>query len=63
MRVVGVNLKSVYGEVTAYPINDAAKLFADLAGTKTLTAYALKKIAALGYEIKAVDPLALNFAV
>jgi hypothetical protein len=62
MQVIEVNLKSVYGEVKAYPINEAAKLFADLAGTKTLTVQSLKKIQALGYEIKAVDPLALAFA-
>ncbi len=62
MKVVEVNLKNVYGEVKAYPINEAAKLLADLAGTKTLTMAALKKIQALGYEIKAVDPLALAFA-
>lgn len=62
MQVVQVNLKSVYGEVKAYPANEAAKLFADLAGTKTLTMEALRKIKALGYEVKAVDPLALAFA-
>lgn len=62
MKVVEVNLKSVYGEVKAYPANEAAQLFADIAGTKTLTMEALRKIQALGYEIKAVDPLALAFA-
>jgi len=62
MKVIEVNLKNVYGEVKAYPVNEAAKLFADIAGTKTLTMVALKKIQALGYEIKAVDPLALAFA-
>lgn len=62
MQVIEVNLKSVYGEVKAYPINEAAKLFAALAGTKTLTVQSLKLIQALGYEVKAVDPLALAFA-
>jgi hypothetical protein len=62
MQVIEVNLKSVYGEVKAYPINEAAKLFAELAGTKTLTMQSLKLIKALGYEVKAVDPLALAFA-
>lgn len=62
MQVVQVNLKSVYGEVKAYPANEAAKLFADLAGTKTLTMQALKLIQSLGYEVKAVDPLTLAFA-
>jgi hypothetical protein len=62
MQVIEVNLKSVYGEVKAYPINEAAKLFAELAGTKTLTMQSLKLIKALGYEVKAVDPLAPAFA-
>ena len=62
MQVIEVNLKSVYGEVKAYPVNEAAKLFAELAGTKTLTMQSLKLIKALGYEVKAVDPLALAFA-
>jgi hypothetical protein len=62
MQVIEVNLKSVYGEVKAYPINEAAKLFAALAGTKTLTVQSLKLIKSLGYEVKAVDPLALAFA-
>lgn len=62
MQVIEVNLKSVYGEVKAYPINEAAKLFAELAGTKTLTMQSIKLIKALGYEVKAVDPLALAFA-
>jgi hypothetical protein len=62
MQVIEVNLKSVYGEVKAYPINEAAKLFAELAGTKTLTMQSLKLIKALGYEVKAVDPLTLAFA-
>lgn len=59
---VKVNLKSVYGEVKAYPVNDAAKTFAAIAGTKTLTVQSLKQIKALGFEIKCVDPLALAFA-
>jgi hypothetical protein len=60
MQIVEITLKSVYGETKAYPINEAAKIFADLAGTKTLTMQALRKIRDLGYEIKCVDPLALN---
>lgn len=62
MKIVEVNLKSVYGEVKAYPANQAAQLFADLSGTKTLTTQALRTIKALGYEIKSVDALALSFA-
>lgn len=62
MQIVEVNLKSVYGETKAYPINEAAKIFANIAGTKTLTMQTLRSIRDLGYEIKCVDPLALAFA-
>jgi len=62
MPVIQVNLKSVYGNVMAYPANEAAQIFADIAGSKTLSQEALRKIMALGYQVKAVDPLAMAFA-
>ena len=59
---VQVNLKSVYGKVVAYPANDAARIFATIAGTTTLTLEALQKIKALGFDVEAVDPLTLSLA-
>jgi len=53
MPVIQVNLKSVYGNVMAYPANEAAQIFADIAGSKTLSQEALRKIMALGYQVKA----------
>ena len=41
-----------YGVETFYPSCDKSKIFARLAGTKTLTRHALRDIAALGYEIE-----------
>jgi hypothetical protein len=52
MQSVTVKVKSVYGNVTAYPACPAAALFAQLLGTKTLTPQALKTIQALGFEVK-----------
>jgi hypothetical protein len=50
MKIV-IERKSVYGEIKYYPICEAAKLFAAIAGTKTLTRPTLFKIKELGYEV------------
>ena len=52
MQTVTVKIKSVYGNVSAYPSCPTAALFAQLLGTKTLTPQALKTIQALGFEVK-----------
>lgn len=52
-NVIEVEVKDVYGTVKYYPICEKAQLFADIAGTKTLTVEVIKKIEALGYSIKA----------
>lgn len=51
MQSITVTIKSVYGNVTAYPGCPTAALFAQLVGTKTLTPQALKTIKALGFEV------------
>jgi hypothetical protein len=58
--VIEVEVKDVYGVLKYYPICERAQLFADIAGTKTLTLHAIKKIEALGYSIKATTR-AINF--
>jgi hypothetical protein len=45
-----------YGIRTIYPHCEAAQIFARIAGTKTLTAHALRDIAALGYTIEVFSP-------
>lgn len=50
MKIV-ISRKEVYGEVKYYPVCDVAKLFAAIAGTKTLTKPTLFKIKDLGYEV------------
>lgn len=59
---IRVELKSNYGVEAIYPVCDKAKLFASIAGTRTLTRAALKDIAALGYEIiiDAPKPIVFN---
>ena len=46
-----IQIKSIYGVRQAYPVNDTAKTFAAIAGTKTLTAQDLRRIQSLGFEI------------
>jgi hypothetical protein len=57
---ITVTIREVYGIKTVYPVCITAKVFASIAGTKTLTLATLKKIEALGYSImQQTEPLAL----
>lgn len=51
MKQIHITVKQNYGALTIYPNCEASKLFASIAGTKTLTFNALKQIKALGYEV------------
>lgn len=51
MMQVKVLVRNVYGVSKAYPVNKAAKLFAAIAGTKTLTVQTLAQAQQLGYQI------------
>lgn len=53
---IKVSIKSVYGSDVAYPVCDDAKEFANLAGTKTLTASAIRSIRRLGYAVEVILP-------
>ena len=50
-RVLEVQLRNVYGNEAAYPMNDAARIFAAIAGTKTLLPATLAHAKALGYSV------------
>ena len=52
--IVTVLVKDQYGKPAYHPMDENARLFADLAGTKTLTIEALQKIKRLGYDIVAM---------
>jgi hypothetical protein len=42
--------KEQYGRAVYYPVCDKAKVFSHIAGTKTLTADAVRRIKELGYK-------------
>ena len=50
-QTVTVTVRRVYGNAVIYPACPTARHFAAIAGTKTLTLDALRKIKALGYSI------------
>jgi hypothetical protein len=60
--VVLVRVTDVYGKRVVYPVCDKAKLFASIAGTKTLTDSTLMYIKKLGYTLHPVpqEPLTLD---
>lgn len=48
---ITVEIKSVYGNTTIYPVCEKAKIFAKLVGQKTLTQANINNIKDLGYAI------------
>lgn len=51
-QIITVEVRSVYGRDTIYPADAAARAFAAIAGTTTLTVPVLKQIIGLGYEVR-----------
>lgn len=60
MKEITIEIKDVYGKQMFYPRCEAAEVFADLAGTKSLTEGAIRQIIKLGYKINTVQR-ATNF--
>lgn len=58
---ITIQIKSVYGNETIYPVCVNARIFADMLNQKTLTRRDLAKIYALGYDIVTEAPK-FNFA-
>jgi len=49
---VTIEVKQQYGKELAYPVDDNAKSFCQLAGTKTLSRDQLRKIKDLGFDVQ-----------
>lgn len=56
MTTIKIECRDVYGNMTAYPACPVSRLFAGLAGTKTLTADKIRMIEAAGIAIEVVSP-------
>lgn len=57
MKTIEVFVRSVYGVQKIYPANEAAKLLAEIAGTKTLSGEVLRRAQDLDLSVKFVaDP-------
>jgi hypothetical protein len=52
--VIEIRAEKVYGNWVIYPMNPAAKLLAEIAGTKTLTNNTLQLAERMGFLIKEV---------
>lgn len=59
-KVILIKIKSIYGGLYAYPANEAAELFAAIAGTKTLAGTTLACAKQLGYEVKEVPAYSMS---
>ena len=53
---VTVVVRNVYGNETIYPACECSRVFAEIAGTKTLTRHVINQIKALGYSIAVQQP-------
>lgn len=51
---IQIEIRNVYGEDKAYPVCQAAKSFADIANTKTLTRHTLACVLGMGLVIEVV---------
>lgn len=54
--LITVEVRSVYGRDLIYPVCEASKVFAAIAGTETLSVPVLRQIMFLGYEVKYQRP-------
>ncbi len=50
--IIKVEIKNNFGNEAIYPACEHSQIFAEIAGTKTLTRDTIAKIKALGYQIQ-----------
>lgn len=50
-KSIEVVVRSVYGNDRIYPVSESAKIFARIAGTKTIKRETLELVKELGYEV------------
>ena len=52
--IAQVEVKEVYGNKTIYPLNEQAKILAQIAGTKTLTPLTVELAKKLGFHFEVI---------
>lgn len=52
MQTIQIEIRNVYGNTVAYPVDTQAKVFAAIAGHKTLTRSTLQGVLSLGYSVQ-----------
>lgn len=57
MKEITVQILENYGREAIYPADEQARLFADIAGTRTLTRTTIEMVKKLGYTIKLEQPV------
>jgi hypothetical protein len=57
-NVIQIQVRTVYGVMQAYPVNEQAKLLAQIAGTKTLQHATLAYAERMGFQIEQVQQAA-----
>jgi hypothetical protein len=55
MNQITIQIRNVYGEDKAYPMDHKAECIARIAGTKTLTQSTLANVRAMGFTIVELD--------
>lgn len=55
MKEITVEVRDVYGQMKYYPHCADAKVFAAIAGTRTLTEQTLRRVMKLGYKVKTLQ--------
>ena len=61
--VIQVQVRNVYGNPLIYPVNQAAQLIANIAGTRTLSRANLAAAQQLGFQVQEVPDLQLQGVV
>ncbi len=60
---IRIEIRNVYGEEKAYPVDTAGQLMARIAGTKTLTRSTLFNVLEMGLAVEVVDHYGVVCAV
>lgn len=55
--ILEIKIKDVYGNQTLYPVNEKARILAEIAGTKTLTKETVALAKKLGFTFEVVQPI------